>query len=79
MYMFRLISDHEKLAVRQRCLSLLGDEDDTVCIRCSHQRHLVYSPQSQIEKYNEIILSKIARHDYPNNWYIYDLTSSNVS
>ncbi|KZT19271.1 ARM repeat-containing protein [Neolentinus lepideus HHB14362 ss-1] len=47
----RLVSDENRMRIRQRCLSFL-DEPDEMIAGC-----------------NEIIVAKIARHDYPNNWY----------
>ena len=65
----RLLTDEQRSQIRTRTMVLLEEEDATVDLfnvlpnKRSHH-------WGQIAECNTVILSKIARIDYPANWYV---------
>jgi len=65
----RLLSEEYRTRIRSRCMTFLHEEDDLVRKVYFQSIHSLFQLCLQIAECNEVIVAKIARLDYPHNWY----------
>jgi hypothetical protein len=52
-------------------MTFLDEDDDTASISSQHRfATTIYTSLNKIAECNEVIVGKIARQDYPMNWYL---------
>lgn len=61
------------MRIKARCMTLLDEEDDVVSffVLKNHEMFKIgITVTFEIAECNEFIVSKIARSDFPGNWYM---------
>ncbi len=68
---FRVLTEEQRTRIRGRCFALLDEEDEIVGIYFFLLLGDLSDRPLQISGCNEIIVSKIARHDFPTPWSVF--------
>ncbi len=70
-FTFRVLTEEQRTRIRGRCFALLDEEDEIVGIHIFLRLADLSDRPLQISGCNEIIVSKIARHDFPTPWSVF--------